>query len=105
VVPGLDPDSNQGSLHQNFLPPSQKSKLPFITNFKQLKLHRKKKTIKCKNQNFNTNQRNPSLKMGYLFNKSMFVERIEQSEKKIEKIGENKNPNLKAKMNKPRSSE
>jgi hypothetical protein len=43
--------------------------------------------------------------MGYLFNKSMFVERIEQSEKKIEKIGENKNPNLKAKMNKPRSSE
>jgi hypothetical protein len=28
--------------------------------------------------------------MGYLFNKSMFVERIEQSEKKIEKIWENK---------------
>jgi hypothetical protein len=28
--------------------------------------------------------------MGYLCNKSMFVERIEQSEKKIEKIWENK---------------
>jgi hypothetical protein len=51
VVPGQDPDSNQGSLHQNFLPPSQKSKLPFITNFKQLKLHRKKKKKKTKEKN------------------------------------------------------
>jgi hypothetical protein len=94
VVPGQDPDSNQGSLHQNFLPPSQNSKLPFITKFQTTKITKKKKntTIKCKNQNFNTNQRNPSLKWDIYSTKACLLRELNNQKRKLKKIGENKKP-------------